>query len=58
MRKKDWLVGAILTLITIIAWVTFDIIHTRSQVEIPTEIQSILEPIDPNFSTQVLENIP
>lgn len=56
--KKDWLIGAILTLIITIAWVTFDAIHTRSQVEIPTEIQSILEPIDPNFNTQVLDDIP
>lgn len=58
MIKKDWLIGVILTITTIVAWVTFDIIHTRSQVEIPTEIQSILEPVNPNFSTEVLDNIP
>lgn len=58
MIKKDWLIGVIITLITVLAWVTFDIIHARSQVEIPAEIQSILEPIELNFNTQVLDNLP
>lgn len=56
--RKQWLVIAILTLITVISWVIFDIIHSRAQVEIPTDIKNVLDPINPNFDTKALENIP
>lgn len=56
MTKKEWLVAAILTFITILAWVVFDILHTRSQVEIPEKIQELIEPISPDFNTEVLES--
>lgn len=50
MTKKQWLVAAILTFLTIVCWVIFDILHTRSQVEISPKVQEIIEPIDPNFN--------
>lgn len=56
--KKDWLIISIFTLITVIAWVVFDIIHSRSQVEIPTEIKNVLDPVNPNFDTKVFGNRP
>lgn len=49
MLRKEWLIITILTFITILAWVVFDIIHTRSQVEIPSQLQQLTEPIDPEF---------
>lgn len=55
MTKKEWLVAAILTFITILSWVIFDILHTRSQVEIPAKIQEQIEPINPEFNTQILK---
>lgn len=55
MTRKEWLVAAILTLVTIIAWVTFDIIHTRSQVETPEKWQQVIEPISPDFNTSSLD---
>lgn len=51
MNKKQWLIATILTFITISAWVIFDILHTRSQVEISPKLQEVIEPIDPNFNT-------
>lgn len=54
MTRKEWLFAAILTLITIVSWVIFDIFHTRSKVEIPKEIQQVIEPINPNFNTSGL----
>lgn len=57
MTKKEWLIAAILTFITICAWVIFDIIHTRSSVEIPKDVQEVLEPINPNFDTKILEQL-
>ncbi len=56
MTKKEWLVAAILTFITILSWVVFDILHTRSQVEIPEKIQELIEPVSPDFNTGVLES--
>lgn len=50
MTRKEFLAVAIATLITIIAWVAFDIIHKRAQVHLPSDIQKIIEPIDPNFN--------
>lgn len=50
MTRKEWLIAAILTLITISAWMIFEVVHTRSQVEIPQQLQQIIEPISPDFN--------
>lgn len=55
MTKKEWLIAAILTFLTICAWVIFDILHTRAKVEIPANLQEVIEPINPELNTQVLE---
>lgn len=55
MTRKEWFIAAILTFITIIAWVISDVLHTRSEVEVPAQIQEVIEPINPNFNIQVLE---
>ncbi|MCL4366037.1 hypothetical protein M1437_02310 [Patescibacteria group bacterium] len=54
MTRKEWLVAAILALVTVCAWVIFDIIHTRSQVEVPKQLQDVIEPINPNFDIKDL----
>lgn len=51
MNRKEWLIAAVLTLATILAWVIFDIVHTRSAVQIPQQQQEIIEPISPDFNT-------
>lgn len=58
MNKKEWLIAVILTFITVCAWVIFDIIHTRSQVEISAEWKEASEPIDPQFDLKTLESLP
>lgn len=55
MTKKQWLVAAILTFITICAWVAFDILHTRSQVEISPKLQDVIEPLSPDFDISGLQ---
>lgn len=57
MIKKRWFIVAILTFITICAWVVFDILHARAKVEIPQNLQEVIEPINPQFNTQVLDSI-
>lgn len=54
MIKKEWLIAAILTFMTICAWVVFNILHTRAEVEIPAKIQEIIEPINPELDIKVL----
>lgn len=53
--RKEWLVVTILTFVTVLAWVTFDLLHTRSEVEIPAAMQQLTEPINPNFDLKGLE---
>jgi len=56
MTKKGWLIATILTFITVCAWVIFDILHARAQVEIPPEVSKIIEPINPEFNWAALES--
>lgn len=56
MTRKEWLIAAVLTFITILAWLVFNTIHARSKVEISPKIQELIEPINPNLNTQNLEN--
>jgi hypothetical protein len=56
MNKKGALIIAIMTLMTVIAWLIFGIIHAREQVQIPTDTQSAIEPLDPNFDLTPLNN--
>jgi len=58
MTKKEWLIATILTFITICAWVVFDILHTRAQVTIPSKIQEVTQPINPEFNTSSVERAP
>lgn len=54
MNRKEFLIVAILTFLTICAWVIFDIVHTRSQVTISPDLQKIIEPLNPNFDVEGL----
>lgn len=55
MNRKDVLIIIIITFITICAWVIFDILHTRSQVELPSKLQEVIEPINPNLDLGAIE---
>lgn len=56
MSKKQLLIATIFTLLTVIAWVVFDIIHARSQVEISPKLQELIEPINPEFDLSGFES--
>lgn len=58
MTRKEWLIVVILIFITVCAWVIFDILHTRSQVEISSVWEENKQPIDPQFNLKALEDIP
>ncbi len=58
MTRKELLIAAIFTFITILSWVIFDIIHARSEVAIPQKLQEVIEPISPDFNTASLQSTP
>ena len=55
MTRKGFLAIAIATLITVIAWVGFDIYFKRQKAEIPKNVQEQIEPITTNFDTSGVE---
>ncbi len=55
MTRKEFLIIAVATFITVISWVVFDILHKRSQVEISPKTQEVIEPLDPNFDLEGLK---
>lgn len=57
MTGRQVLLIVIATFITAIIWVVVDILHSRSQVQIPAQTQQLIEPIDPNFDQEVLNGL-
>lgn len=56
MTRKEFLIGAILTFVIIIAWVIFDLIHANAKVETSRKVQQLIEPINPNFDLRPLQD--
>lgn len=57
MNGKQFLYVVIATFITIMVWVAVDIIHSRSEVQIPPEVQTLLEPVSPTFDQEALNEL-
>ena len=57
MKGKQFLYIVIATFITIVVWVTLDLIHTRSQVQPSPDIEKLLEPIDPQFDQETINDL-
>lgn len=55
MTKKEFLIIAIATFITIIAWVVFDILHKAAEVEISPQTQEVIEELNPTFDLEGLK---
>jgi len=54
MGGKQFFYILIATSITALIWVTVDIIHSRSEVKIPEDVQTLIEPLDPNFDQEAI----
>lgn len=57
MTNKQFLYLAIATFITVVIWVTSDLIHSQANTQIPSDINKIMEPISPDFDKEVLNEI-
>lgn len=57
MKGKQFLYIVIATFLTIIIWVVLDIVHARSKVQTQPEIQKLLEPVNPYFDQEVMDEL-
>lgn len=57
MNKTEFVVIIIFTFIVIMAWVIADIIHTRPSVPLNPNLQSVLDPINPEFDQNAINKI-
>jgi len=57
MWRKDTLIIAILTFLTVAMWIFFDAYHTYLTSTIPTELKETIEEFDPKLDTQVIEDL-
>lgn len=57
MTNKQFLYIIIATFITVMIWVTLDIIRDQSKVQAPPEVTELLEPLNPNFDQETLDKL-
>lgn len=57
MRQKEFIIVLGITLLVVIGWVIFDIIHSKSSVQLDPKVQNIIEPLNPSFDTKLIEEI-
>lgn len=57
MTGKQFLYIVIATFITALIWVATDVIHTKNNVTIPPETQSLMEPINPQLDTSPVDDL-
>lgn len=54
IARKEVLILVIVTFLTFIAWVIFDIIHVRSAVTIAPTVEEAIKPLEPNFDESAI----
>lgn len=57
MTSKQFLIIIIATLITVLIWFAVDIYRSRSQVKVSPEVQQLLEPVNPNFDQNLINEL-
>lgn len=57
MERKELVILIIVTVFVIILWVIADIYHTKANIPISPMLNHALEPLDPNFDNETIEQI-
>lgn len=57
MTSKQLLYVVIFTFIVAIIWVASNITHAQRDVQIPPETKQLMEPVNPNFDQEVLNEL-
>lgn len=55
IARKEVLILTVATFLTFMAWVIFDIIHTRAAVTIAPSVQEAIKPLNPNFDESAIK---
>ena len=54
IARKEFLIIAIATLITVLSWAILDTVHKRTSTQVSVQWQKAAEPLNPNFDTGAL----
>lgn len=57
MTKKEFIILFFVTFVVIMAWIIFDILHTRANVQITPKLEQARQPLNPNFDLSTLKKI-
>jgi len=57
IRKKDILILSVLTFLTVLAWVIFEVHHAASRDTIKPPIKKLLTPLEGEIDTQLIEEL-
>lgn len=57
MGRRDTFLLSILTMVTALAWIAFDIYHASVASTIPAEVEAQLIDISPTFDKATIENV-
>jgi cell division protein FtsL len=57
MKGKFFLIIIIFTFITVLIWVAVDIVHSQQKTQITPEIQTLLEPVNPNLDKELINDL-
>lgn len=57
MHSKDMLIISIFTLITVMAWIAFDVYHAAVTSTITQVQERLITPLDPKLDTSVLNRV-
>ncbi len=55
MTRKEFLIVMIATLVTVVSWVVFGIIHARAEIKETPNLEELTRPISPNFDLEGLD---
>lgn len=57
MGRRDTLLLSILTLITVMGWIVFDVYHASIDTTIPPDVEEKLSPVVPDFDKNIIQKI-
>lgn len=54
---RDLLLVSILTFLTVLSWVSFELIKTIKTTTVKTPVQQIIKPLNPTLDTAILDTL-
>ena len=57
MNCQQFITILIISFIVLIAWLLFDFLHTKASVQVETNVQDLLDPVNPDFDKDTLNKI-